>query len=147
MKLVIVPNLFGRLGVYVPLDDVASTKYMDIPCKQFAMYKVCYQLLDELNVLVEEKRSKADFQDVVRRLFIVVSVSFMRDEQASAQLDHPDTQSRRKLHSEILARYLRISDELDSATNREDWVECGSVIVRELTKDLDRLQTMDGTRY
>lgn len=113
---------------------------MDIPNKPYAGYKTCYRLLDELNNLINKRKSKADFQDVVRRLFIVVAMNFLRDERSNAQFDYFDALSRRELHSTILAKILRLSDELDKAILPEGWIKCASLIVRQLTKDLKNEQ-------
>jgi hypothetical protein len=113
---------------------------MDRPNTFFAKYKICYRLLGDLDDLIAEKKSKAEFQDVVRRLFIVVAMIFMRDERSLAGGGRVDARSRKQLHSRILAKYIRISDEFDKATRRKDWIACASQIGRELAKDLQELK-------
>lgn len=116
---------------------------MDMTDRHYAGYKTCFRLLDELNNLINKGNSKAEFQEVVRRLFIVVATNFSRDERSYAQYDYFDALAHRATHVKILAEILRLSDRLDRATLAKDWNECASLIVRQLTKSLKNKQRAD----
>jgi hemerythrin len=116
---------------------------MDITDRHYAGYKTCFRLLDELNDLINKGNSKADLQDVVRRLFIVVATNFSRDELSIARYDYFDALGHRALHVRILAEILRLSDRLDKAALPKEWNECASLIVRQLTGNLKSKQQPD----
>jgi hemerythrin len=116
---------------------------MDITDRHYAGYKTCFRLLDELNDLINKGNSKADLQDVVRRLFIVVATNFSRDERSIARYDYFDALDHRALHVRILAETLRLSDRLDRAALPDEWNECASLIVHQLTKSVKNKQRAD----
>jgi hemerythrin len=113
---------------------------MDEPNTTYRGYSTCYRLLDELNNLIKERKSKADIQDVVRRLFIVVAINFARDERSYTKFEYFDALSIRELHSTILAKFLRLSDELDRTIRADDCIDYASLIASELTKDMKKKQ-------
>ena len=134
---------------HLPTKADETADGMDAPgtCKPdlYAEHKKCLWLVDDLNDVLIEPRSKIVVQDHVTHLLAVVAMHFRHEEQLFALYGYLDGSRHRELHAGILARSRQLSNELNKAVSRAGWVKCGSRIARMLEEHLAEEQVIYGT--
>ena len=121
--------------------DASGTSKPDL----YAEHKKCFWLVDDLNDVLIEPRSKIDVQDLVSHLLVVVAMHFRHEEQSFSLYGYLDGPRHRELHSGILAQTRQLSDKLNKAVSPSDWVKCASRIARMLEEHLAEEQVIYGT--
>lgn len=110
-----------------------------------AEHRTCFWLVDELNDVLLDQRSKQYVQDQVLRLLASVTTHFRHEDGLFSQYGYLDGPRHSERHSEILAKYQKLSDKLNNALLPAVWIECGSHIGRMLEDHLEEERVIYGT--
>jgi hemerythrin-like metal-binding protein len=102
-------------------------------------------LVDELNDTLIDQRSRQQVQDQLRRLLAVVTTHFRNEDGLFLRYGYLDGPRHSKRHSEIVAKFQKLSDKLNSARLPAVWIECGSRIGRMLEDHLEEERVIYGT--
>ena len=109
-----------------------------------AEHRTCFWLVDELNAVLLDQRSKQHIQDQVCRLLAAVTTHFRHEDGLFGRYGYLDGPRHSERHAEILAKCRKLSDKLNNARHSAVWIECGSRIGRMLEDHLEEERVIYG---